>query len=527
VNDLLIEGAAVLPSADAEWQEAAAVLVRDGVVAEVGDAGDLARRHPDAERAGGPGCIVIPGLVNAHQHAEGVSTAQMGFADEPFEPWMVLMHSLPTVEPYLTTLFKSMLMLTSGVTTHVHSHFPAKGGYDGSDAYLAELERSVDAHRAAGLRTAFAPYWRDRARFSYDDDEGFLAGLPDDLARDVRRFAGEKITNDVYIDAIRELSRRLAGDPLIGVQLSIAAPQWASDDLLDAVADAAADLGLPIHMHALESRRQREWGDAVHAGRELFHLAERGVLGERTTIAHGVYLRDSDIDLLAERRAMVAHNCSSNLRLACGIAPVRRLVARGVTVGLGSDDMAVDDDEDMLSEVRMAHVAQRIWEGAEPLLSARDVLRLVWEGGARIAGLDGMVGRLEPGYRGDAVALDLAGLRGVHASPRLALEDLLVSRGKREHLRDVVVGGRLLVRDGAPVHVDMDALTAEVAEAARVAESARDPAWAELLERLRPWALKHPPAYERTDTSSPTSAARRSTNSSSSSSTASSSGGRS
>ena len=74
---------------------------------------------------------MLPGLVNAHQHAEGVSTAQMGFADEPFEPWMVLMHSLPTVEPYLTTLYKSMLMLTSGVTTHVHSHFPAKGGYDG------------------------------------------------------------------------------------------------------------------------------------------------------------------------------------------------------------------------------------------------------------------------------------------------------------------------------------------------------------------------------------------------------------
>src|SRR5439155_23073055 len=143
--------------------------------------------------------------------------------------------------------------------------------------------------------------------------------------REVRPMAGGRIRNDVYIDAICELSRRLSGDPLIGVQLSIAAPQWASDDLLDAVAAAAADLGLAIHMHALESLRQLAWGDAVHGGRELSHLAERGVLGERTTIAHGVHLRESDIDLLADRRAMVAHNCSSNLRLACGIAPVRRL----------------------------------------------------------------------------------------------------------------------------------------------------------------------------------------------------------
>ncbi|MGG7379076.1 hypothetical protein ACQ7B2_10050, partial [Escherichia coli] len=68
-------------------------------------------------------------------------------------------------------------------------------GYDGSDAYLAELERSVDAHRAAGLRTAFAPYWRDRARFSYDDDERFLVGLPDDLAGDIRSLGGGAISN--------------------------------------------------------------------------------------------------------------------------------------------------------------------------------------------------------------------------------------------------------------------------------------------------------------------------------------------
>src|SRR5262249_4302690 len=149
------------------------------------------------------------------------------------------------------------------------------------------------------------------------------------------------------------------------------------------------ELGAGIHMHALESRRQRAWGDGAHGGHELPHLAERGVLGGRTTIAHGVYLRDADIDLLAELDAMVAPTCSSNLRLAWGIAPVRRLVARGVTVGLGSDDMTIDDDDDMLAEVRTAHVAQRVWDGPEPMLSARDVLRLAWEGGARIAGRDG------------------------------------------------------------------------------------------------------------------------------------------
>src|SRR4029079_14918854 len=201
---------------------------------------------------------------------------------------VVLVPPSPRCERYLTTLYKSMQMLTSGVTTHVHSHFPAKGGYDGSDAYLAELEHSVRAHREAGLRTAFAPYWRDRATFSYDDDERFAAALPDDMAAGARRLTGPPISNAIYIEAITELSRRLAGDPLIGVQLSIAAPQWASDDLLDAVGAAASELAPQIHMHALKRRRERDWGDAAHGGRELLHLAERGVLGQGTTIAHGV-----------------------------------------------------------------------------------------------------------------------------------------------------------------------------------------------------------------------------------------------
>ena len=250
-----------------------------------------------------------------------------------------------------------------------------------------------------------------------------------------------------------------------------------------------------MHLHALESRRQLAWGDDVHAGNELRRLADRGVLGDRTAIAHGVYLRDADIDLMAERGAMVAHNCSSNLRLACGIAPVRRLVARGVTVGLGSDDMTLDDDDDMLSEVRAAHITQRVWEGPDPLLDARDILRMAWEGGARIAGLEGQVGRLEPGYRADAVVLDLEAMRGVYTSPAVPYHDLVVARARRRHVRQVLVGGQVLAQDGRPLHVDMDALGAEVAASADAAVRAVDPARVELLQRLRPWMLRYPPAY--------------------------------
>ena len=179
-GELLIEGAAVLPSAAGEWLGSAAVLARDGLVVEVGSASDLARRHPGAQRSVAPGCLVLPGLVNAHQHAEGVSTAQMGFADEPFEPSMVLMHSLPSVDPYLTTLYKSMLMLTSGVTAHVAQPLPVQ-------ARLRRRARRLPVRPRAGRSTPIArPASGRRSRptgatgptFVYDDDERFLAGPP-------------------------------------------------------------------------------------------------------------------------------------------------------------------------------------------------------------------------------------------------------------------------------------------------------------------------------------------------------------
>ena len=157
--------------------------------------------------------------------------------------------------------------------------------------------------------------------------------------------------------------------------------------------------------------------------------------------------------------------------------------------------MTLDDDDDMLAEVRTAHVAQRVWEGPEPALDARGVLALAWEGGARIAGLEGAVGRLEPGYRADAVVLDLDAMRGVYTSPAMPPHDLVVARARRSHVREVIVGGRTLVRDGRTLHVDQDALRAEVAAAAASAEAAVDPRRVELLARLRPWMLEHPPAF--------------------------------
>src|SRR6478735_7771089 len=148
--DLLVHGDILLPSADAAPLPGGAVLIRDGDVAAVGDRDELRRGNPGVEELGGDGMLVLPGLINAHHHGMAVSTVQLGFPDPglpepglrdtPFESWMATMLALDAVDPYLGTLAKNVLLLESGVTSHLHMHFPS-GSADGppEEAYAREL----------------------------------------------------------------------------------------------------------------------------------------------------------------------------------------------------------------------------------------------------------------------------------------------------------------------------------------------------------------------------------------------------
>ena len=282
--------------------------------------------------------LVLPGLINAHHHGMGISSVQLGFPDpgppEPglhdtaFESWMATMLALDAVDPYLNTLYKNVLQIESGITSHLHMHFPSGTG-DGApeQAYAAELQETLRAHRDAGQRVTLAPHWSDRSRLAYDGDEAFISALPADLQARARRAAGARMPVEAYLATVGDLVRGLADDPLLSAQFSIMAPQWASDELVFAVGSAAADADAGIHLHALESRLQRAWGDGFANAGELQRLADAQVLTDRSALAHGVWLRDSDIELLASSGTTVVHNCASNLRLAAGVAPLRQLVA--------------------------------------------------------------------------------------------------------------------------------------------------------------------------------------------------------
>ncbi len=501
--DLLICGDVLLASAHASPLARGGVLLRDGAVAEVGERDALARAHPGAQVIGGDGKLVLPGLVNAHHHGMGISTVQLGYPDPgppepglrdtPFESWMGTMLGLDAIDPYLGTLCKDVLLIESGVTAHLHMHFPSGAG-DGpaEHAYARELQETLRAHRASGQRVALAPHWSDRSRLAYDGDDAFIASLPAGLRERARRIARSSMPAEAYVETIEALVRELAGDPLLSAQFAIMAPQWASDALAEAVASAAAATAAGIHLHALESPLQRAWGDAFAGGRELEHLAAIGVLGDRSAVAHGVWLRDADIDVLASTGTTVVHNASSNLRLAAGVAPLRRLVASGVSVALGLDDMGLADDDDMFAEVRLAHVLQRVHgEPRDRRLLPAEAFGLAWDGGARVVGAATAIGRLEPGRRGDVVVLDLRALSAPFAVGEVDVWELLLARAKASHVESVIVEGRALMLERRLQHIDREALMDEVADAAESAIAQRDPAQRAAIDELRRRIVEH------------------------------------
>jgi cytosine/adenosine deaminase-related metal-dependent hydrolase len=143
--------------------------------------------------------------------------------------------------------------------------------------------------------------------------------------------------------------------PTFSVQFGPNGAQWCSDELLGAIAEASARTGRRIHMHFLETRYQRAFADAHYAEGVAARLERLGLVCDRLTLAHGVWARPEELDLMARHGVTLATNPSSNLHLRSGVAPVGDAWARGVKVALGVDASAVDEDDDIVREARLGH----------------------------------------------------------------------------------------------------------------------------------------------------------------------------
>ena len=461
-----------------------AMLVRDGVIAAIGSAEDIMAGNPGLEVVGTAADVVLPGLVNGHHHT-GLSPLQRGVLPAPLELWLPQFTGLRRVDVRLDTLYSAVEMIQSGVTTVQHIHGGPTGPQSG---WRTDPERIIRAYGEIGLRVSFCSMLRDRNRVVLGGDEAFLATLPTELADGMREVLSAMPTDtNTQLALFEELAAAWNRSRLTRVQLAPANLHWCTDESLLQQKAAADRHGVSLHMHLLETPYQRVFAGQQAGDTAVAHLHRLGLLGPRTTLGHAIWLSEADMDLIAETGTKICHNASSGLKLGSGVTPASELRARGVTIGLGIDQSGINDDHDMMQEMRVAWALQRRptrWHGRA---AAADVFQMATEGAASTTDFGARIGRLDPGRDADAILLDRAGFAYPAWDEDVPLLDALLHRARSGDVHTSMVAGNVIMRDRKVLFVDRAALLNEIAATMAAPPSAMEIACRLLVRQVLPY----------------------------------------
>ena len=442
-----------------------AVVFEGGTILDLGSFSEMQRIHNPERVYGSPGHVVLPGLVNAHQHGYGVNLFRIGIGDEPLERWIInnWYHPAGRTVPvlYENTLLAGLKMLKSGVTTTLHHYYFTEAN---GENHLEMMGLCLQAYRDLGLRVAFAPNIRDRHQFAYMDDDAFIAGLPGYAVDSLRRLGKIPVqypTAAQYFQTFDKLKNQHEGDKtrfLFGP----AGPQWCSTQLLKEINERSELEGIGIHTHVLETTMQRKYGEREYPSGLVGYLEELGLLNTRFSLAHGVQLTRQEIKKLARADCKVVHNPSSNLRLFNGVAPIREMLEEGLSVGLGMDSTSLDDDEDMFREMRLCSVLQRPQRiNASPIPSSV-ILNMNVANGAKITQFDGIIGPLERGKKADLILLDLSKMEEPFIGPEADVPAVILQLATKSHVDTVFVDGCPILEQGRSTLVDEGKLLQDI-----------------------------------------------------------------
>ncbi|HQT37960.1 MAG: 8-oxoguanine deaminase [Halothiobacillus sp. 20-53-49] len=416
---LLIREAEVVITMNAQREEIAqgSVLIEGDTILKVGTATeldlwiteDLAARQPH-RTINASGCVVMPGLVNCHHHLYQTLTRAIGTGrGYALFDWLKLLYPVwaemdPEAIHVSTQVGLAELMLSGATTVADHLYLFPNG---------SRLDDEIAAAQEMGVR--FHP---TRGSMSLGQS---LGGLPPD--RVVQR------EQDILEDSQRviETFHDPAPRSMLRIGLAPCSPFSVSGDLMRESARLARSYPqVGLHTHLAETLDEERFCLEKFGMRPLDYAESVEWVGPDVWFAHMVHPSDSDIDRMAHQCSGVCHCASSNMILASGIAPVRKMVDRGVRVGLGVDGSASNDGNHLLGEARQAMLLQRVgWPGFESnanRFSAREALELATLGGARVLGRDD-IGSLEPGKAADVVAfrVDDLGHAGALGDPVASL----------------------------------------------------------------------------------------------------------
>jgi 5-methylthioadenosine/S-adenosylhomocysteine deaminase len=429
--DRVIAGGRILTMDDrgAVIQDGAVAVHGTDIVA-VGERKDVEARFRGREVIDADRCLVMPGLINCHTHA--AMTCFRGIADDlSLMDWLnnyIFPAEAKNVDrelAYWGSMLACAEMIKSGTTTFC-------------DMYIFEDETAMAAHRA-GMRCLLGEVLFDFPSPNFK-------------------------TPKEGLQYTRTLLEKWADDPLVNIFVEPHALYTCSPELLRESKSLADRYAVPVGMHFLETRSELEELSEKFGRKPVRLLDDLGLLDERFIAFHGVWMDDEDMEVFAKRNCKVVHQPESNMKLASGVAPIPDMLSAGITVGLGTDGCASNNNLDMLQEMDTAAKLHKVHRLDPTVMDARTVVDLATRMGARVLGMERLVGILRPGMKADIVIIDLD---RPHLTPIYHEHSHIVYAATGADVETVLINGNVVMRNRELLTIDEEQVMARVREIAR------------------------------------------------------------
>lgn len=427
--DLIVSAAQVV-TMDAKKRviDNGAVAVRGGRILAVGPRAEIDKAYKAKQRIDQPEALIAPGLVNTHTHA--AMSLLRGLADDkPLQEWLekyIFPAEAKNVTPEFVrwgTRLAMLEMMLSGTTTY-------------TDMYYFEDE-VAQATKEAGMRGVLGQT---------------IIGFP----------APDYKTPQEALAATEKFIAKWKNDPLITPAVAPHAVYTNEEATLRAARELADKHGVPLLIHVSETQLENTSTHAKTGSSPTFYLSRIGGIAKRTVFAHGVWMGVRDRQTARQFNVGVAHCPSSNMKMASGVLPVLEFLRFGIPVGLGPDGPAgSNNDFNMFEEMDLAAKLAKSMNFDPQALPAATVVEMATIMGARVLGMEEQIGSLEAGKRADLITVSLA---EPHAFPRHDPYSMLVYSLKGSDVRDVVIEGRVTVRDRKPLTLNRAEILVKAAE---------------------------------------------------------------